>query len=262
MMTEGKVLLLTFEFPPHPGGIGTYAYQIAANFHAMRAPVVVLARSSKEAYQDDATFDQIQLFPIYRFRRWKFRPLIVVGRIIETLLFCWRHRIKWIHCCSYKAAYGALACRFLLGVPYFLMGHGSDYAKSSKAKAFILKHALGLFANSNCTASLMHAQCERRVTVISLGADVEQFNPGTDVEQTRKTLCTKYGIQGYPVLLSVGRLNPRKGHDITLKALVQIKVEYPNVQFVIIGRSMVGEDEYETGLHSYINEVSLEENVG
>lgn len=259
-MTE-KVLLLTFEFPPHPGGIGTYSFQIAANFHAMGVPIAVLATPNVESDEENEAFDRAQEFPIRRFRRWKSRPLKAVGRVVELLVFCWRHHVKWIYACSHRAAYIALVGKILLRVPYFLVGYGSEYSVSSRKKRLIMREALGLFAISQYTAALVRAQSDRTVTVIPLGADLRQFDPDQVKNHEIELLRKRYDLQGNPILLSVGRLNARKGHDVTLHALARIKGKYPDVQLVIIGASMAGEEAYETGLRRFVQEACLAQNV-
>ena len=43
-------------------------------------------------------------------------------------------------------------------------------------------------------------------------------------------------LQDEPVLVTVGRLIDRKGHDIVLQALELVWPEFPNLKYYIIGR--------------------------
>jgi teichuronic acid biosynthesis glycosyltransferase TuaC len=52
-----------------------------------------------------------------------------------------------------------------------------------------------------------------RITVLRNGVDLEQFSP-----RDRDTARARLGLSG-PALLSVGGLIPRKGHDLTIRAL-------------------------------------------
>ena len=256
-----KGLILSFEFPPHPGGIGTYSYQIAANFHRMGIPIIALVTPNVESDQTNRRFDDRQPLPIFRFSRWRSKFTKTLGRLTETLVFCQRHNIGWIFACSYKAAFGAFLCKKLFGTPYFLMGHGSDFSRSSATKKLLLKEAAGVFANSTYTEALMRSIYPRPVKVITLGADIEQYDSAKVSPKDTAKLRMNYNIYGSPFLLSVGRLNPRKGHDITLKGLVSIKETYPNVQIAIIGASKASEKTYEAELHRFVKNKQMEPNV-
>jgi len=261
-MEKPKALLLTFEFPPYPGGIATYSYQTASQFYKMGVSVIVLAPRTSNSYQADSAFDRNQPFPIYRFRDWRFYPMVIAGRLMQTLSLCRRHRFDWVFCTSYKAALGAFLCKALWGIPYFVVGHGSEYSKPSRLAPMILKHSSGLFANSHYTAGLMQSSCANcEVAVVPLGADTEHFSLAPDIEHQSSLLREKYRIRGDPILLSVGRLNARKGHDVTLEALKRIRAVYPNTQLIIIGRSVPGAEFYESQLRKFVNENNLTDNV-
>ena len=254
-------LLLTFEFPPYPGGIGTYSYQIARHFDSMGIDLWVATKTSAEHFQDVATFDQGQPFPIYRFRPHNARILKAVDRTLETVNLCRRHNIRWIYCCSYNASYIAAVCKQLLGIPYFLAGYGTEFTTITPSKRYLLNQATQVFVISRYTAGLIQDYCRRPVSVIPLGADEEHYDPARLSPDLVADVRQRYARERGPVLLSVGRLNERKGHLTTVQALTQIKTHYPAVQLLIVGRSVSGSEDYEQTLRSYVRDSGLADNV-
>jgi phosphatidylinositol alpha-1,6-mannosyltransferase len=69
-------------------------------------------------------------------------------------------------------------------------------------------------------------------TVILPGVDLRRFNPSADVGP----VVARYGLAGYAVLLTVGRLvEERKGHDMVLQAMPRILKYVPHALYVIAG---------------------------
>ncbi len=66
---------------------------------------------------------------------------------------------------------------------------------------------------------------QERVRVLRNGVDLERFRP-----LDREVLRQRYEAS-FPVLLSVGHLIPRKGHDIVVEALAEL----PNARLFIVG---------------------------
>src|SRR5208337_2453196 len=70
-----------------------------------------------------------------------------------------------------------------------------------------------------------------KTEVISAGIGTELFTPGDSAEMRREL-----GIGADdPVLLTVGRLDFRKGHDMAIAALPLLLKEFPAVRYVIVG---------------------------
>jgi phosphatidylinositol alpha-1,6-mannosyltransferase len=84
----------------------------------------------------------------------------------------------------------------------------------------VSRHTGGLVAEYGITTPL---------SVLRSGCDLDFFLPGSESEVTRE----RYGIPSdIPILLTVGRLVPRKGHLIILEALCRISA---SVYWIIVG---------------------------
>ena len=62
-----KILIISSEFPPGPGGIGTHAYQLARNFALASHEVQVLSSQDYAAEEEIFNFNGSQSFAVSRF---------------------------------------------------------------------------------------------------------------------------------------------------------------------------------------------------
>ncbi len=60
--------------------------------------------------------------------------------------------------------------------------------------------------------------------------------------QERQTLKTELELHGKKVLLSVGRLVPRKGFDKVIESLSEVIKKVPNLQYLIVGNGQYKDD--------------------
>ena len=64
-----EVLIVSQEFPPGPGGIGSHAYSMAKSFHEKGIDVTVVASMDYVTPQQVEAFDNKQPFKVVRFDR-------------------------------------------------------------------------------------------------------------------------------------------------------------------------------------------------
>lgn len=87
--------------------------------------------------------------------------------------------------------------------------------------------------------------------VMRNGVDLQRFRP-LDPTESRRSL----GIEGGPVLLSVGHLIERKGHHLVIEAMPQVLHRHPQTQLLI-----VGEGQERLRLESRVRDLGLHEHV-
>jgi phosphatidylinositol alpha-1,6-mannosyltransferase len=98
----------------------------------------------------------------------------------------------------------------------------------------VLRGAAGLIANSENTAAILRDQWHvpaERVRVLHPGVDTERFVPAARDPAARGRL--DWGDR--PVVLTVGRLQERKGHDLMIHALRTVRAALPDVLYAIVG---------------------------
>jgi phosphatidylinositol alpha-1,6-mannosyltransferase len=100
--------------------------------------------------------------------------------------------------------------------------------------ARVVAGAGAIVANSVNTAAMLQAEHMRmrRVEVVHPGVDTTRFRPGiAGAEALRRRLAPA----GEILLLTVGRLQRRKGHDLVLQALARLNSGGPLFRYVIVG---------------------------
>jgi phosphatidylinositol alpha-1,6-mannosyltransferase len=155
----------------------------------------------------------------------------------------------------------SLALKIRYRVPYICYAHGEDIttALDSREHAWlvrrVLRNARLLIANSHNTAKILREQWElpgERVCVLHPGVDTGYFTPTpADVAMRRRL-----GWKERAVVLTVGRLQKRKGHDMLVRALVEIRKTVPSVLYAIAG---AGEERQPLG--ALVAELKLEGHV-
>ncbi|OGY44435.1 MAG: hypothetical protein A2729_02110 [Candidatus Buchananbacteria bacterium RIFCSPHIGHO2_01_FULL_39_14] len=267
-----KTLLVTLDFPPHLGGVASFYYNVCKRLPPDK--IVVLAPDGKGA--DD--FDHREHFPIIRKKllnqfpqSWP-RGLAGILKLAATVR--WVSLIRGIsqvvknHHIELMIAgqvlpIGTLALIYYQRrkIPYIIFAHGLDillpqnYLRKTVILKKILSRAKAIIANSHFTKD----------EIIKLGVKAEKIiviNPCPDntpamlSEWKAQELREEHELIGKKILLTVGRLVERKGHDLVIKALPEIIKSVPNLIYLI-----VGDGPNRKNLEHLVNENSLRDYV-
>jgi spore coat protein SA len=86
---------------------------------------------------------------------------------------------------------------------------------------------------------------ERKMHVVYSGVDAGYYKPPWSQEGLRykNELKRKYGLQGYKVVLFVGRLSNKKGVDVLLKAMDKVMRANPKTALMVVGSKWYGKNE-------------------
>jgi len=162
---------------------------------------------------------------------------------------------------AYPDGFAAVLLGQLLRKPVVISVRGSDVNLFSrfpvirKLLRFSFQRARQIITVSRALKDVILRMniSEKKVIVIPNGIDVKKFKP-VPTREARQRLQ----IQGSPVLISVGNLNPNKGFDILIKS-VKILVEggtQKNIHLVI-----VGEGDSRASLQGLVRSLGLEDHV-
>ncbi|CAM3254126.1 glycosyltransferase family 1 protein [Brevibacillus invocatus] len=93
-------------------------------------------------------------------------------------------------------------------------------------------------------SSLYPAATEKLRTIYS-GVDLGTFVPwekSSQARQVRQELRSQHQLNGKQVILFVGRLTPKKGADILVRAMNDLSKRHSNIALVLVGGSWYSED--------------------
>ena len=259
-----KTLLISEIFPPIHGGSGRWFWELYSRLP--RDEYLIIAGSNANTAEFDTTHD-------LNIKRINLSSESWGIKSVTGISFYWRtfwqlkkqikeNKITQIHCgrCLPEGVMGWLLSLFT-GIPFICYVHGEDVETASTSRELtwlvkkVLNSATKLISNSKNTANILinnwQAQQEK-VVVLNPGCDTTKFVPAAKDLNVRKEL----GWEDRTVILTVGRLQQRKGHDMMIKALPKIKDIHPDVLYAIVGNG-----EEKPALQTLVTELNLEDNV-
>ena len=216
-----RLLLLSELFPPAIGGSAVLFGEIYSRLRD--TPVTVLSEGVAMA-------DYIR----HPRALWKYVRLALKLRISAR-------RFRMIHCGrALPEGIVALLCRRFGGPHYACWAHGEDIAiaLTSRELTLLMRMVYAgadvIFANSlNTRRMLRELGIEAdRVELVYPGVDTERFRPDIDAAEIRRRIAPR----GETMLLSVGRLQTRKGHDLMIQAVGHLTRQHDrSLRYVIVG---------------------------
>jgi glycosyltransferase involved in cell wall biosynthesis len=169
-----------------------------------------------------------------------------------------RHNIDIIHT-EYKprdAFYGVLLAK-LTGIRTVIHFH-SAYGDWIGGKVrWAMEQADGIIAISQFVAQSVIAAGypPEKVYCVLNSIDPNSWNYDTD----RNLVREEFGlIPEVPLLVSIARLDPQKGHKLLLEALALVRNQVPDIKLLIVGMAV---DTYGSVLKQIMHELNLDEHV-
>jgi phosphatidylinositol alpha-1,6-mannosyltransferase len=242
-----NILLLTSEFAPARGGIGTYAREIASAATDLGADVTVIA---PDYAQNTTTDDRSLPFEVRRFRGGlhSMRNLPSKIRLARSCVGAKRYDV--IHAADWPFFIPVALSRQLTQARILLTVHGTEINETQTPLKRLAIRSAGVFgsrteiaANSRYTRELFRekfAVDAQRINTIWLGVSEFWFGQRSGRAATRSA----YGIApDRLVIVTVARITQRKGHPVTLAALSSLSKELRRrITWLVIGPD--GEADY------------------
>ncbi|MFH1597688.1 MAG: glycosyltransferase family 4 protein [Patescibacteria group bacterium] len=233
-----KTLLITLEFAPFFGGVGRYLYNMAKHL----PPQSIFIMTPPHA--DSAKFDQKQYFSTTRTTLISNNPFLWPKWIFsygKVKRFVKEKKIEHL-LVSHVLPIGTVAwmLKRRKGITYSVVCHGTDVlsaqSKPGKRRLMlrIFNNAEKIITNSQYTLDLIKnlGDYSNKLLVITPATDILERSKDNNQEEIRN----KYDLHDKKILLTVGRLVARKGHDIVIKALKQAAESIPDLVYLIIGK--------------------------
>jgi phosphatidylinositol alpha-1,6-mannosyltransferase len=226
-----RTLLVTNDYPPRIGGIQRTLEALVAQLPPDRVSVLAPRWDGSDAYDADAPYR------VFRDPRTFMWPTPRVAAQVKRALVDTGAEVAIFGDAFPLAQLGpAMAKR---GTPYLVAAHGFDYWLATVPGAHsALRHMTR-------RASRVPVMCSefiaRRVrTAVPRGVPVSVLYPGADVERFRPDLPTadlreRHGVGERPLVVCVSRLVARKGQDVMIRAMPEIRRRVPSAALLIVG---------------------------
>ena len=232
--TTRSLLISRSYYPPQVGGISTMMAEVCSYLGARRVAVL----TGVAGPVDDIRLADVRVHRIAGTQRQQ--SWAATGQLAASLgLALARERPAVLQYATLDDALMAHWTHRALGYKHILYAHGNEILSAGKSTWDIPKSALMassyVVANSCYTASLLRdlGVPAERIRIVHPGCDLEQFQRRA-VAQADRARWTG-GRPQARLVLSVGNLVERKGHDIVIRALASLPQALHDVLYLIAG---------------------------
>lgn len=234
-----RVLLLSELFPPAVGGSAVLLQGI---YSRIDAEVSVLTHGESGDKPERSGHLQVFRMPLET-RGWGVRSLDALGhhaRVAMRIRRLLPRNEGIVHCArALPEGLAAWMSRMTGGPPYVCWAHGEDLTTALTSREFtaltslVFRGAAAALANSRNTAKLLTelGVPDEKIHVVHPAVDADRFHPKVNGQRVRQ----QYAERDHILLLSVGRLQRRKGQDVAIQAVAALKHEIPGLRYVIAG---------------------------
>jgi phosphatidyl-myo-inositol dimannoside synthase len=227
-----RVLLVTNDFPPRPGGIQSFLLGLVSR---LPPDEVVVYTSRWRGWQE---WDATQPFRIVREDTSVLLPTPSVRRRAKQLLRDHDCEVVWF---GAAAPLGLLAdglraagARRVVATTH---GHEAGWAMVPGARQLLRRIAgsvdvltyLGEYTRTRLAAAIGDDNVAK-LQRLAPGVDADVFRPGLGEERR-----THLGLSERPVIVCVSRLMPRKGQDTLVRALPLVQRSVPDAALLLVG---------------------------
>ncbi len=253
-----KTLFITKYFPPMIGGAIRWYEEVYKRYPSGKSFILT------QEYGNYQSFDINYQAAVVRTKEWgdpsihpkfldKYKMIykaakkIVISEDIELL-----HADNNI-----PAGVIALLLSKRLGLNYIMYAHGEEivlfqhFFPEKYVSPYVYRHARAVIANSSFTVNLLKNIGVRseNIHLIHPGVDTDHFRPDLDVSSLRE----KFNLQDKKIVITISRLQERKGQDYVIRAMSLVLKEVPNAHYII-----VGDGEERERLEGLVKDQSLE----
>lgn len=251
----GRTLLITNDFPPRPGGIQSYVHSLALRM----PPEDLVVYAPRWRGDSHLRFDAQQPFRVVRHPTTLMLPTPLVLRRAAALLRDERCDTVWFGAAAPLALMSPALRRF--GADRILAStHGHEVGWSMLPGA---RQVLRVIGDHTDVVTYVSKYTRRRfAAAFGAQAALEYLPPGVDSTvfhpdpAARAELRARYGLGERPTVLCLSRLVPRKGQDMLILAMREIRRRIDGAVLVIAGGGP-----YEEKLRALVRSLDLESDV-
>jgi phosphatidyl-myo-inositol dimannoside synthase len=235
------IVLFSELYPPAVGGSAVLFENVYSRLTHSSVAVLTDARTSPGTNGNQGAVSVYRRH--FATRNWGvlgLRPLRDHLRSIRALRSVPFHSQTLIHCArALPEGVSTLIGSFLHRWRYLCWAHGEELttAALSREFKFLIKRAFSsaaaVFANSHNTQRLLEdlGIQSAQIAVVYPGTDGTRFTPAVNGTWVRQ----RHAPNGETLLVTVARLQRRKGHDHAIEAVALLRKDCPSVRYLIVG---------------------------
>jgi phosphatidylinositol alpha-1,6-mannosyltransferase len=231
-----SALIIVWEFPPGPGGIGQHAFSLAYAIHRKGIMVDVVTSGDYAAPSEIQQFDdQNRALNISRISNSSL--LKYVRRMFACVSIVRRRKPALVILSGKSALWCGLIIRPFLpdGSVVYGFVHGTEINLPSRFARGLTHLSMRKVDRLVCVSNFTKELLKRSVNglpsvyVLANGLSIALMPDGYSepLDDIQK--------KGHPRLLTVGRISPRKGQFRVVRALPYLRTIWPNIHYHIVG---------------------------
>ena len=230
----GRTLLITNDFPPRPGGIQSYL----ENLVDLLPPEQIVVYAPRWRGRSHIEFDDKAPYTVVRHPTTLMLPTPFVARRAARLVRDHAIENVWFGAAAPLALLAPVVRR--AGASRVLAStHGHEVGWSMLPGARQVLRAIGETTDSVTFVSRYTRG--RFASAFGPQSALEYLPPGVDVGrfapdgEARRLIRERHGLGDRPVIVCLSRLVPRKGQDMLIRALPEIREQVPGAALLIVG---------------------------
>ena len=239
------ILLAVDAYLPWSGGSRIYydnLYRRLAEQHGISVKVQTSHCTGDADYDLTHASSRLQILRQgSRVPDWKLkRAPVLLHKILHVMRAALSSRPTAIHCGDlFPQDLAGLWLRRKYGFPLLVFVHGDEISQTEgrrlqpSVRDAIYRSADAIVAANTYAFERVAAICKstRRIRMITPGVDTDSFRPGERPEW----IARKYELGASPVIVTVGRLVKKKGHEAVLRSLSSVLQRMPDTKYLIVG---------------------------
>jgi glycosyltransferase involved in cell wall biosynthesis len=258
-----RILIMTNEFFPFPGGIARYATALAEAASSAGDEIIVLAPRSSAAETVD--YDRKAQFRVVRLPYPENSLLRLLTWVSVAFFFTLTGKYQVIHAADFSSGMALNICAKITGIRFRVSVHGTDLLtmRSSRAVRNLchsdpFEFAEGVFCNSNYTKQTLQSCYEKtdkeKIHVAYPGVSPSWF--AKPEEAISNGAAHKWALaDGGIKIITVARLERRKNQHVVIGAIERLAGKTDQrFTYLLVGGA--GCDEYQKQLRDLAREVS------
>lgn len=260
-----KICFLTHDYPPVDGGISRYAKELTEGLASLGHKIDVITIKNKDFPEIEAK----KLLTVYRTLPISFinpfNLFLAVSKLKKHIKKT-NPKVMLAFDCATTGLVGVLAHG---RTKLLVFSHGGEALMMKRSNIsfivrFILNSADKILTNSKSSKSILNSILGYvdNKTTIKCKKNIEVVYPGVDINHFRydrvgaSKLKKKLNLANKKIILTVGRLDKRKGVDDVIVSLPLLLREIPHLVYIIAGKGPM-----EPQLKTMVKDKSLDKNV-